>query len=311
LGHQGGFPGFREPPTDRASDLRTTVCRRLPRPNADFGGTDAPVDLITVAAAVTGDAVGPPFVRTPGDRVGERLRGRSRDAQRAGLAVAAMAIAAAAVATVVLPQRSTVVPPPPPPPAHQALAAWINAETDTATVLDVPPDVRADLVRDGVAAQRLGAGGSLVVTRGGAGPGTPVARFGDGPDTLAVSRTDAATASETAACARWGRQLLDNPAVRADDPARVVLGGGQADPRALLVLAVLAARRPVHVLDLPGVPAEDAAVPRHQVVLGGLDADALAWIKAQRPPFTPLVTTAGDKTTLAWAVPAPPGLLGG
>jgi hypothetical protein len=89
-----------------------------------------------------------------------------------------------------------------------------------------------------------------------------------------------------------------------------VLRSGQADPRALLVLAVLAARGPVHVLDLPGVPAEDAALPRHQVVLAGLDAPGLAWIRAQRPPFVPPVTTAGDTTTLAWAVPAPSGLLG-
>jgi len=89
-----------------------------------------------------------------------------------------------------------------------------------------------------------------------------------------------------------------------------VLRDGQADPRALLVLAVLAAREPVHVLDLPAVSGEDPGLPRHQVVLSGLDAEALAWVRAQRPPFTPLVMTAGNTTALAWAVPAPSGLLG-
>ena len=252
---------------------------------------------------MTGGVVGAPFPHARRDNVRDRLL----DGARVVLALAVVTIAVAAVALVIMPPRPVAAPSNT---AHQALAAWINAETDTATVLDVPPDVRADLIRDGVAAQRLGSGGTLVVTRGGPGPGLPVARFGDGPDTLAVSRTDAGSAAETAVSASWGRQLLDNPAVRADDPARAVLASGPADPRAVLVLAVLAARGPVHVLDLPGVPAEDPGVPRHQVVLGGLNSDGLAWIKAQRPPFTPLVTTDGDTTTLAWAVPAPPGLLG-
>ena len=101
-------------------------------------------------------------------------------------------------------------------------------------------------------------------------------RFGDGSDVLAVSRPGAGAAGEAAAAAAWGRQLLANPAVIAEDPAVAVLLGGQADPRALMVLAALAARGPVHVLDLSGAAAEDPALPRHQVVLTGLDARGLA-----------------------------------
>jgi len=235
-------------------------------------------------------------------------RARLRDVGRVALAVAALAVAVAAVALVIMPPRAVAALPPSGP--HLALAAWINAATDTATVLEVPPDVRADLIRDGVAPQRLGPGGTLVVTRGAPGPGRPVARFGDGADALAVSRTDPDSGREAAVSAAWGRQLLDNPAVRVDAPARAVLQDGQADPRALLVLAVLAARHPVHVLDLPAVSGEDPGLPRHQVVLSGLDAEALAWVRAQRPPFTPLVMTAGNTTALAWAVPTPSGLLG-
>jgi hypothetical protein len=238
-----------------------------------------------------------------------RGRARLRDVGRVGLAVAALAVAVAAVALAIMPPPREVAALPPSGP-HLALAAWINAATDTATVLEVPPDVRADLIRDGVAPQRLGPGGTLVVTRGAPGPGHPVARFGDGPEALAVSRTEPDTGREAAVSAAWGRQLLDNPAVRAEAPARAVLRDGQADPRTLLVLAVLAARNPVHVLDLPAVSGEDPTLPRHQVVLTGLDAEALAWVRAQRPPFTPLVLTAGDTTALAWAVPAPSGLLG-
>lgn len=267
------------------------------------GGGGALVDDVTRRTAVTGGVLGASFPHVRGDGVQDRLR----DGARVGLALALVVDAVAAVALVIMAPRPVAAPSTA---AHQALAAWINAETDTTTVLEVPADVRADLIRDGVAARRLGPGGTFLVTRGGPGPGPPVARFGDGPDTLAVSRTDTGSAAETAVSASWGRQLLANPAVVAEDRAAEVLQGGRADPRAVLVLAVLAARGPVHVLDLPGVPAEDPGVPRHQVVLDGLNSDGRAWVKAQRPPFTPLVTTDGDTTTLAWAVPAPPGLLG-
>ena len=157
----------------------------------------------------------------------------------------------------------------------------------------MPPDVRADLVRDGVAPQRLGPGGALVVTRGGPGPGRPVARFGDGPEALAVSRTEPRHRARGGGQRRLGAAAPRQPGRARRRPARAVLRDGQADPRALLVLAVLAARDPVHVLDLPGVSGEDPTLPRHQVVLTGLDAEALAWVRAQRPPFTPLVTDRG------------------
>lgn len=254
------------------------------------------VEDIVDEVAMTDGVFGTSAFAAQRDRVPPQAGGeaaeRARAVRRACLAVAAVAIAAAAVALVILPQRPAAVPPLNL--AHQALAAWIIAETDTATVIDVPPDVRADLVRYGVAPQRLGPGGALVVTRGGPGPGGAVARFGEGPEALAVSRPEAPTQGETAVSAVWGQQLLGNPAVRVDDPARAVLRGGRADPRALLVLAVLAARGPVHVLDLPGVPAEDPALPRHQVVLAGLDAGGLAWINtylrlAHLSPDTPNV----------------------
>jgi hypothetical protein len=76
-----------------------------------------------------------------------------------------------------------------------------------------------------------------------------------------MSRTEPDTGREAAVSAEWGRQLLDNPVVRVEAPARAVLQDGQADARALLVLAVLAARHPVHVLDLPAVSGEDPACP--------------------------------------------------
>ena len=111
-------------------------------------------------------------VRRPG-------RARLRDVGRVGLAVAALAVAVAAVALVIMPPRAVAALPPSGP--HLALAAWINAATDTATVLEVPPDVRANLIRDGVAPQRLGPGGTLVVTRGAPGPAAPSPGSATGP----------------------------------------------------------------------------------------------------------------------------------
>ena len=116
--------------------------------------------------------------------------------------------------------------------------------------------------------------------------------------------------AETAVSAAWGRQLLANPAVVVEDPAAPCCRAGRPTRGRCWCWRSSPARGPVHVLDLPGVSGEDPGLPRHQVVLSGLDAEALAWVRAQRPPFTPLVMTAGDTTALAWAVPAPSGLLG-
>ena len=175
----------------------------------------------------------------------------------------------------------------------------------------MPPDVRADLIRDGVAPQRLGPGGTLVVTRGAPGPGRPVARFGDGSDALAVSRTEPDAGREAAVSAAWGRQLLDNPAVRVEAPARrrAARTGRPTRGRCSCSRSSPPAAPCTCSTSRP-CPAEDPGLPRHQVVLSGLDAQALAWVRAQRPPFIPLVMTAGDTTALAWAVPAPSGLLG-
>ena len=192
-----------------------------------------------------------------------------------------------------MPPRAVAALPPSGP--HLALAAWINAATDTATVLEVPPDVRADLIRDGVAPQRLGPGGTLVVTRGAPGPGRPVARFGDGPDALAVSRTDASGGAGR-------RQLLATRPSRRGPGARRA-AGGQADPRALLVLAVLAARTARCTCSTCRVSARTRAAPPP----GRPSAAGLA-DHAARGPFVPLPTV-GDTTTLAWPV-CPSGLLG-
>jgi hypothetical protein len=91
---------------------------------------------------------------------------------------------------------------------------------------------------------------------------------------------------------------------------RVLLRAGGVDSRALVVLAGLAGRGPVTVADLPVVPGEDAALPRHRVVLTGADESALTWLRAQRAPFAPIATDVGTgAATLTWSLPAVPAVL--
>jgi hypothetical protein len=76
------------------------------------------------------------------------------------------------------------------------------------------------------------------------------------------------------------------------------------DPRAVTVLVGLAARGPVELLGVPVVPGEDAAAPRHRVVVADADAETRAWLAAQAPPYAPLVSTAESEVTLTWPLPA-------
>jgi hypothetical protein len=46
------------------------------------------------------------------------------------------------------------------------------------------------------------------------------------------------------------------------------------------------------------------------VVLAPVDPATEEWLRAQRPPFAPSITTAPTGTTLSWSVPAPAGPLG-
>jgi hypothetical protein len=177
----------------------------------------------------------------------------------------------------------------------------------------VPPELAAQLVADGVPADRLGPGGPLVVRSGAQPAPAELARFGDGPAALSVGAADAAAVdavlAESRVRASAGGQLAANPNLIAPEGVRVVLRAGGVDSRALVVLAGLAGRGPVTVADLPVVPGEDVALPRHRVVLTGAGESALTWLRAQRAPFAPIVTGTGA-TTLTWSLPAVPAVLG-
>lgn len=239
-----------------------------------------------------------------------------RARRRTALAVAAVMLSAIAAATVILPSR--LVSPPAlvaasADPAYvRSLGIWLRTETDVTAMVEVPEEVRAQLADVGLA-PRLGVPGALVVTHGDAGPGVPLARFGSGPAALTVTRpgTEADDRIARAARAGFGVQLAGNQAVTAPSEVRALLADGRVDPRALLLIAGMTTLGPVRVVALPAARHEDAGLPRHHLVLQGVDATHLDWLRAQRPPLAPSVVVDGDRATLAWPVPSPLGLIGG
>jgi hypothetical protein len=91
---------------------------------------------------------------------------------------------------------------------------------------------------------------------------------------------------------------------------RALLTSGAVDPRALAVLGGLAGRGDVTVTALPVVDGEDPAAARHRVVLTATEPDTLGWLRAQQPPYAPLVAAGADgAVTLTWPLPAPATVL--
>lgn len=260
----------------------------LPAP----GGAAAVPALLVVAVLVG-------FVLV--DEAGSALARRSRPVAVATGAV----LGAAALAVVLVPVPAALSRVTATVDGAPGLAAWLAAATDPATGAAVPAGVWSDLVRAGVPAGRLG-GGPLAVTAG--GEGAVLARFGQGRGALAVSGPVPGPAGAAAGAALAGDPDLDAP-----EEVRAVLRGGAVDPRAAAVLAALAARGPVAVVDLPAVPGEDPAVPRHRVVLADAGAEVRAVLATQQPPYVPMVVegTRDDSVrdsvpmTLTWPLPAP------
>lgn len=152
-----------------------------------------------------------------------------------------------------------------------------------------------------------------------------VAAFGEGDERVEIRRVQpqgAEVAEETAvtelaARTAFGSQLAENPNLTLEQGAQAVADGA-LDPRALLLLADLAARGQVGVTDLPELRGEEGML-RRTVVLGALDgqpidaaAAAALQVRIDRMPEAWAPVTAslvGDELTLTWAVGPPVGLL--
>jgi hypothetical protein len=228
-------------------------------------------------------------------------------AVRGGALVAGAA--AGAVALAVVPVPGAVSPTAPPLAAAPELAAWLGSATEPTTGVVVPSGVWADLVRAGVPAERLAPDGALAVTVGVPGSGRALARFGEGPAALYVNAARPEPDGAPAELAAWvsaGVLLAHDSNLDAPEAVREALRAGAVDPRAVAVLVGLADRGRITVMDVPVVPGEDPALPRHRVVLADLGAEARAWVTAQQKPYAPIMVESVDAvtTTLTWPLPA-------
>jgi hypothetical protein len=125
-----------------------------------------------------------------------------------------------------------------------------------------------------------------------------------------------------------GTQLLDNRQIILPAAAGRQLAHGQVDSRLLVVIAGLAAQRPVSIVafgDLapgasPGIPLRSADLAPAAATAGPNPAAQIRWmaafLRAQRNPYlaahTQTVRLAGGRNVLRieYAAPSPPGLLG-
>ena len=137
-----------------------------------------------------------------------------------------------------------------------------------------------------------------------------------------------ALSADIAARKAAGTQLLDNQRIIASAAARRQLAGGRVDPRLLVILAGLAAQRPVSIVafgDLapgasPGIPLRSADLAQTGATAGPNPAAQLramaVFLRAQRDPYLAAhiqtARRAGGRNVLRieFAAPSPLGLLG-
>ncbi len=219
---------------------------------------------------------------------------------------------------------------------RSGLTGWIEAQLDPTTVLQVDPLTGAQLVRDGIPAERLvpateqappGALSVVAVRPGGAalpppagsrvlvtvpdGPGggsTSVVRPGPGPD-------------DAAERARLEPRLAGNPALVLAPPAADALRAGMVDLRLATALSGLSVAHRLTVAEFAAVPGEPADAPRRIAVITEVDGAPTAgpgatdlvqyWLNAQVPPYRP-ATTGVQRGVLVvgYAIPSAPGPTG-
>ena len=226
---------------------------------------------------------------------------------------------------------------------RNSAAAWVARQVSAGVILACDPAMCSALVAQGVPA------GNLLVLGPGVGDplgsaivlATPAVRaifggrlasvyapeilasFGAGaarieirvvaPDGAAAYRR--ALAADRRARRRAAEQLLRNPRVGLTPSARAELDAGRVDARLLLTLATLAASEPLHIMGFSGAgPGASPDLPLRAAELRparGTTARALAFIRAQRPPYLAAraALSPGGALTIEFAAPSPLGLL--
>ena len=222
-------------------------------------------------------------------------------------------------------------------------AAWVAHQVSAAAILACDPAMCSALVAQGVPA------GNLLVLGPGAGDplgsaivlATPAVRatFGGrlasvyAPEILATFGTGAARievrvvapdgsaaylralAADRQARQLAAAQLLRNPRVSLTASARAELAAGRVDTRLLLTLAALAASEPLDIIGFSGAcPGASPDLPLRAAEFrpaAGAAARALAFVRAQRPPYLAAhsALAPGGALTIEFAAPSPLGLL--
>jgi hypothetical protein len=251
-------------------------------------------------------------------------------------------LAAGGVTTYVLAHRSPTHSATPQPttsaPVRQA-ETWIRGNVPRTASLRADSTVAADLVSAGYSGVRLdvpfGSAGSFLVTTAENRARTarnlahvaarisslPVATFGSGQQRVDVSLLVAGSARslpsrlsrERVERTAADRSLLSNPRLAVPATLRPWLVGGRLDLRAATVIALLAARTDVHVVQISLDPAEAAAARRARTVaLAVTDRAALTEVLRALPTSyapTRASTLPSGVRQLTWPVGlAPEGL---
>ncbi len=222
-------------------------------------------------------------------------------------------------------------------------AAWVASQVSSGAILACDPAMCSALVAHGIPS------GNLLVLGPGAGDplgsaivlATPAVRatfgirlasvyapeilasFGTGAariDVRLVAPDGSAAYAKALAADRRARQLaaaqlLRNPRVTLTTQARAELVAGRVDARLLITLATLAASEPLQIVGFSDAgPGASLYLPLRAVELrpaAGTSARALAFVRAQRPPYLAAhaALAPGDALTIEFAAPSPLGLL--
>ena len=233
------------------------------------------------------------------------------------------------------------------PASGDELAQWINGHLDPGTVLAADDLARAQVIRDGVAGDRLvpldtdplpddalvivsarpSRGRQPAVDRSGS---VPLATVDAGPgDARTVVRRPVTDVDATRTAseldrddrARIGSMLATNPSLTLSPAARRHLSAGGVDSRLITVLAGFASTHRLEITEFVAEPAEPPDAPRRTVLITAVDGHPVArpeaadlarrWLGAQLPPYRPLLVRRTDDGLLVrYATPAPLGLLG-
>ena len=286
---------------------------------------------------------------------------RRRPRTRAALLVLVLGLAAGSGLLLARPAPGPATRPRPAAPAitpaaaaGNGAAAWVTAQVSHGATVSCDPVMCSALQRHGFPAGNLvttnagapgPAGSSLMVVTAGrqralgrrlASVYAPVvlASFGTGTARIeirAVAPNGPASylrrfRADLAARKSFGTELLHNPAVQADQPARQQLSEGAVDSRLIATIGIMAALHQVHLVSFgdaspgasPGVPLRSVllygvthGVTADTALLGSLRALLLSQHPSYRPAGIRIVRLATGQSALdLWfAAPGPLGLL--